>query len=78
MSFSPPVDETVQVECRAEYAYPQRPVSIRWEGTRMEVAEVLREWRTPEGKHYHVRLRGGRELLLAYREDCHCWQVRER
>ncbi len=70
--------DNIRVECRAEYAYPQRPVALHWEGERLEVENILREWRTPEGKHYHVHLRDGRELILSYQEVSHRWQVRER
>ncbi len=78
MTPSPQLDETIHVECRAEHAYPQRPVALHRLGERLEVDAVLREWRTPEGKHYHVVLRGGGELILFYQEASHRWQVRER
>lgn len=67
--------EDLRVECRAEYTYPQRPVAVWLEGRRLRVSEVLREWRTPEGRAFDVLLENGHRLRLAYREDTHHWSV---
>ncbi|RME07180.1 MAG: hypothetical protein D6803_04585 [Anaerolineae bacterium] len=73
--MSAAVAENLRVECRAEYTYPQRPVAVWLDERRIEVAEVLREWRSPEGRAFEVLLDDGRQLRLVYREDVHSWSV---
>jgi hypothetical protein len=42
----------------------------------MEVAEVLSEWRTPEGKGFRVRAGDGRAFEITYVESLDEWQIR--
>ena len=69
------------VECYAGRHYPDRPVAFQWEGRRLEVVEVERQWRTTgvDRKsavlyHYRVRTERGRfHLIFDCQEDT--WQV---
>ncbi len=64
------------VECHSDYTYPERPVALTWEGRRLEVTEVLREWRNPDGKGFRVRTTDGQEFELLYQEAASEWQIR--
>jgi len=65
------------VECRAEAAYPGRPLAFRFEGMRWEVAEVLNSWRSPQGMGYRVSIQDGRVFELLYNQALDEWVVRE-
>lgn len=56
------------VECYAGHRYPERPMSFLWEGERVVVEEVERQWRTPTGLAFRVRTADGRRFTLAYDE----------
>ncbi len=69
------------VECHAGRHYPDRPLAFRWEGHRLEVEEVERQWRSQEAArsspilyHYLVRTAEGR-FHLTYDSDADCWQI---
>lgn len=64
-----------QVECRSSSTYAEEPAAIYWEGQRLEVAEIEKNWRSPEGKHFLVRTSGGLELKLFYSELEDIWHV---
>ena len=65
------------VECRAEAAYPGRPLAFTFQGQRREVVDVLKSWRSPDGKRYQVTTGDGRVFELSYNEACDEWSVRE-
>ncbi len=56
------------VECYAGARYPERPLAFHWQGERLTVAEVERQWRTPTELVFHVRTIDGRRFALTYRE----------
>ena len=63
------------VRCRAEHAYPGRPLEV-WDGRRWQkVAELLDEIQTPLDKRYHVVCESGNEYWLVYDPDKDGWQV---
>jgi len=64
------------VECYAGYRYPERPRAFLWEGVRVEVETIEREWHTPVGLAFCVRIAGGRRFILAYDEAADVWDVR--
>jgi hypothetical protein len=66
----------VTVECYAGYRYPERPRAFLWEGERLEVVEIERQWRTPSGPAFRVRVEDGRRFTLAYDEAADAWNVR--
>ncbi len=64
-----------RVECHSGYAYAQRPTALWWEGARLEIAAVLAEWRTPEGKHFRVRVADGRVFEVTYFDSEDEWSI---
>lgn len=64
------------VECHSGYAYPERPAALHWEGQRLEVIEILSEWRTPGGKCFRVKIEDGRTFELDYSEPEDEWTVK--
>lgn len=69
------------VECYAGRHYPDRPVAFRWEGKRVEVEEVERQWRSQEAGydspilyHYQVRTAEGR-FHLVYDSEEDVWEI---
>lgn len=66
------------MECYAGASYPQRPLAVWVENERLQVLEVLREFRTPEGKSYLVRVQGEQIFELHYLERCDKWRVSQR
>jgi hypothetical protein len=65
----------VVVECTAGARYPDRPLAFVWEGERLVVSAVEREWRTPDGLVFRVDTAGGRQFTLTYDEARDAWHV---
>lgn len=65
----------VQVECHSGHIYPERPVALKFENERLEILEIISEWREPSGRHFRVRLSGEREIELAYDENNDEWEA---
>lgn len=63
------------VECYAGASYPQRPLAVRVGEERLEVLEILREYRLPGGKGFRVRVQGERIYELQYQEYRDEWLV---
>ena len=66
-----------RVECTAGYAYPERPVAFWWDERRLEVRELRKEVRTPQGKRFVVETGDERLFELEYDEETGEWQVVE-
>jgi hypothetical protein len=64
------------VECTAGTRYPDRPRVFVWEGERVVVAAVQREWRTPDGLVFGVKTADGRRFTLTYDEARDAWDIR--
>ncbi len=71
------------MECYAGRHYPDRPLAFQWEGGRLEVEEVERQWRTQGVAygssicyHYQVRTAEGR-FHLVYDSNEDSWQVEQ-
>ncbi len=56
------------VRCYAGASYPERPVAFEWQGSWLEVTEIIRQARTPETLAFWV---------LAENDVCYrlTWQV---
>jgi len=65
----------LNVECYSGASYPERPVALRWQGERLEVQEILLEWRSPTGKGWRVKAGGEQLFELFYDEEKDEWQV---
>jgi len=66
------------VECLSGSGYADKPLALTWEGQRLEVQEVLSEWRTPEAKYFRVRTSSGQVFELGYTEATETWQIQRR
>lgn len=66
----------VYVEAYAGTRYPERPRVFDWEGKRLQVDRILRQWRTPETIGFRVQTRDGRRFTLVYTERTDSWAVR--
>lgn len=65
-----------RVRCYAGTSHPERPVAFEWEGGWLEVAEVLRQARTPEGLFFRVLAEDGQRYELAWMETDDAWSVK--
>ncbi|GAB4416914.1 MAG: hypothetical protein Kow002_03100 [Anaerolineales bacterium] len=63
------------VECRSDAAYAERPLSLVWEGQRLEVAEILSRWRMPGEKGFRVQTADRQVFELTYREVPDEWKI---
>jgi putative sterol carrier protein len=63
------------VECHSGFTYADKPVALNWEGRRLEIVEILAEWRTPDEKHFLVQTTAGRKFTLAYSQSTDEWQI---
>ncbi len=66
---------TEEVECRSDSRYAERPLAFAWEGERQQVAEILSQWRTPEGINFKVRTEIGSVFDLCYNEAQDKWTI---
>ena len=66
------------VECRSDGDYAGRPLAVHWQGTRLEVAQILASWRRPEGKCYRVSTQDGQVFELTYLEAPDVWVITEK
>jgi hypothetical protein len=55
--------------------YGERPLAFTWDGERLEVAGVQRQWRTPEGMCYRVITQDEQLFDLLYLEDQDLWKA---
>jgi hypothetical protein len=64
-----------QVECTSGSRYGERPLAFNWDGERLEVAGVQRQWRTPWGMCYRVITQDERTFDLFYLEGEDLWKA---
>ena len=65
------------VRCYAGASYPERPVAFEWAGQWLDVAEVLRQARTPEGLVFDVLVEDGRRYRLEWDANEDHWSIIE-
>lgn len=63
------------VECSSQFTYAERPVALRWEGNRLEIAQVQAQWRIPGGRRFRVQTQDGRIFELFYGELYDEWRI---
>jgi len=68
-------ERCIEVECYAGSRYPERPQALHWAGERLPVAEVERQWHTPDALVFWVRTLDGRRFQLTYCEPQCVWGV---
>ena len=64
-----------RVECYSGLEYADRPRAIWWQGARVEVQAVEKQWRTPEGRGFRVRLASGQTLDLFFSTRTDEWLI---
>lgn len=67
-----------RVECRSGATYAERPTALYWEQDRLEVEEILAQWRTPGGRVFRVLATDGRVFELSYEEAADRWLIEPR
>jgi len=65
------------VGCHAGYSDCDYPSTVLWNGTRVVVERILREFRLPEGKTWQVITAQGNELQLSFITRDQRWTVTE-
>lgn len=70
-----PMDDHL-VECHSGFTHAQRPTALYFEHKRYEVEVIKSEWRTPEGKGFHVETKSGDEFNLFYHEESQTWSLK--
>jgi hypothetical protein len=63
------------VECRSDTEYAERPLSLRWQGRRYEIAEIISQWQGPSEKGFCVKTIDGRAFELTYQQISDDWHV---
>ncbi len=63
------------VECHSGYMYAERPVSLMWEGERLEITDIQARWRIPGGIRFRVSVEDGRVFELFYGELYDEWRI---
>jgi hypothetical protein len=64
-----------RVECYSGGEYAERPRALYWQGVRLEVAEILASWLTPQGKHFRVRIEDSSIFELCYDLETDAWSI---
>ncbi len=59
----------VRVEAYAGASYPQRPTAVWIDARRLEVQNVIRQWRTPDALHFLVDIEDIHRTELIYRNE---------
>jgi hypothetical protein len=65
----------MDVICYSGSEYAEAPRALLLDGQRLEVAQVLASWRTPQGKGFRVQAAGGAAYDLFYLAAEDRWQV---
>lgn len=63
------------VECHSEYEYAEKPLAFWWQDQRLEIDEVLEQWRIPGGKGFRVSTKDGQIFELFYGELFDEWRI---
>jgi hypothetical protein len=65
------------VECRSDTdaSRAERPLSLVWQGSRLEIAEIFVRWRGPGEKGFRVKTVKGLAFELTYQEFSDDWRV---
>ena len=71
----PPTGREEAVECHSGFEYAERPTSLRWDGQRLEITDILAQWRIPGGKRFRVSVADGRVFELFYGELYDEWRI---
>lgn len=63
------------VECLSGFTYAERPIALWWEGKRLEIVEIVTQWRIPGGLRFRVQAENDRIFELCYSEQEDEWKI---
>ena len=66
----------VSVECHSGYTFAERPTALVWRGRRYQIAQVLKQWRTPSGPVFEVTTVDDSRFTLSYDESRDTWSLK--
>jgi len=64
------------VECHSGFTYAEKPSAITWQGRRLEVRHILKQWRNPQGRGFRVQTEDEQVFELLYDEAQDEWQIK--
>jgi hypothetical protein len=67
----------MQVICAAGYSGCDHPKAFTWQGHRLSVQCITKEWREPGSKHYLVTAANSGRFKLVFSETEHGWSILE-
>ena len=67
--------QEVSVQCYSGYRGEETPRCLLTDGRRVEVAEILERWLTPERRCFRVRGTDHGAYVLAQRVDTLAWEI---
>ena len=69
-------NSAVNVECHSGYTYAERPTAFVWRGRRYQIAQILKQWRTPDGPAFQVMTPDDSRFTLSYDESKDIWSLK--
>ena len=65
------------VICEAGYSGCDYPKAFTWQGRKLSVQRVIKEWREPDSKHYLVATANSSHFKLVFSEAEIKWDISE-
>ena len=69
--------QEINVVCRSDDSYPQRPVAFDWEDEKLEIKSIISRSRLPDGLIFRVITNKERIFKLYYQEEKSLWSGQE-
>ena len=67
----------MRVICEAGYSGCDYPKAFTWQGHKLIVERVTKEWREPDSKHFRVSAANGSHFELVFSETGKVWNISE-
>ena len=67
----------MRVICEAGYSGCDYPKAFIWQGHKLSVERVIKEWREPDSKHFMVAAANGSHFELVFSETRYLWKISE-
>lgn len=71
------MNDSLKVECYSGHTYAQRPTAFVWRGRRYQVAQILKQWRSPRGPGFSLRVDNDTLFELTYNEITDQWSLQK-
>lgn len=68
-------NDPAPVRCISSHTYPDRPISVYWDGTWHRVDAIQRRWREEDGEHFILRVEDGRVFSAHYQPADDRWHL---